>query len=58
MARTLSQAELEIFPSYEWPEIAARLTPAVREALETALSVQDGGALSREQCLLLANSEG
>jgi FO synthase len=58
VARTLSQAELEIFPSYEWPEIAARLTPAVREALETALSVQDGGALSREQCLLLANSEG
>ena len=58
MARTLSQAELEIFPSYEWPEIAARLTPAMREALETALSVQDGGALSREQCLLLANSEG
>jgi len=58
VARTLSLAELEIFPSYEWPEIAARLTPAVREALETALSVQDGGALSREQCLLLANSEG
>ena len=58
MPRTLSQTELETFPSYEWPEIAARLTSAVREALEIALSSQDGAALSREQCLLLANCDG
>ena len=58
MPRTLSQAELENFPTYEWPEIAGRLTPAVRDALETVLSAQDGAALSREQCLLLANSDG
>jgi len=56
--RTLSQSELESFLSLEWPEISAQLTPSVREALETALCTQDGGALSREQCLLLANCDG
>jgi FO synthase len=58
VARTLSQAELESFPSYEWTDLAARLTAGVRQALETALNTQDGGALSREQCLLLANCDG
>ena len=58
MPPTPSQSELESFPSLEWSGIAARLTPALREALETALSTQDGGALSREQCLLLANCDG
>ena len=58
MPRKLSQSELESFPSLEWPEISAQLTPSVREALETALCTQDGGALSREQCLLLANCDG
>jgi 7,8-didemethyl-8-hydroxy-5-deazariboflavin synthase CofH subunit len=56
--RTLSQGELENFPRYEWPEIAGRLTPGVRQALETTLSAQDGAALSREQCLHLANADG
>ena len=58
MPRTLSQAELETFPSYEWPEIAERLTPGVRNALEAVLTAQDGAALSREQCLLVANCDG
>jgi 7,8-didemethyl-8-hydroxy-5-deazariboflavin synthase CofH subunit len=58
LGRALSQLELEDFPSLEWPEIAPRLTPLVRGALETALTSQAGTSLSREQCLLLANSDG
>src|SRR5215471_19350523 len=52
------QAELESFSSCEWSDAATRTTPAVRAALELALIAQDGGALSREQALLLANAEG
>lgn len=38
--------------------MAARLTPAVRTALETVLTTLDGACLSRKQALLLANSDG
>ena len=58
MGRSLAQSELENFPSLEWTEIAPRLTPAVRSALETVLTTQDGSSLSRDECSLLANSEG
>jgi len=58
VARSLAQSELENFPSLEWSTIAPRMTSDARTALEAVLESQDGGALSREQCLLLANSEG
>lgn len=58
MGRALTRSELENFPSLEWTEIAPRLTGTVREALEWALGSQDGESLAREQCLLLARSEG
>jgi len=58
LGRSLAQSELENFPSVEWTEIAPRLTPAVRSALETVLSLQDGGSLSRDECNLLAGCEG
>jgi len=57
MPRTLTQSELESFPSLEWQDIAPRLAPNFRIALEQVLVSQDGGALSRAQCLLLANAE-
>jgi len=56
--RTLTQSELESFPSLEWSEIASRMTSATRAALHQVLETQDGGRLSRKQCLLLANAEG
>jgi 7,8-didemethyl-8-hydroxy-5-deazariboflavin synthase CofH subunit len=56
--RTLTQSELENFPSLEWSDIASRITPLTRAALDQVLESQDGGRLSREQCLLLANAEG
>jgi 7,8-didemethyl-8-hydroxy-5-deazariboflavin synthase CofH subunit len=58
VVRSLTQYELEDFPSLEWSEIAARLSPESRAALEQVMELQDGGVLTREQCLLLANAEG
>ena len=58
MARTLTRTELENFPSLDWVDVAPRLAPDVRAALETVLERQDGGALSEEQALQLARAEG
>src|SRR4051794_30433141 len=58
MSRALTHSELESFPHLEWPEIAPRLSTACRTALEQVLESLDGGVLSSEQCLLLANSDG
>jgi len=58
MARTLTRTELENFPALDWVDVAPRLAPEVRAALETVLERQDGGALSEEQALRLADSEG
>jgi 7,8-didemethyl-8-hydroxy-5-deazariboflavin synthase CofH subunit len=56
--RTLTQSELEGFPALEWSDIVSRITPLTRTALDQVLETQDGGHLSREQCLLLAHAEG
>jgi len=56
--RPLAQSELENFPSLEWSDLASRISPENRAALYQILESQDGGQLSREQCLLLANAEG
>ncbi len=58
MVRALTISELENFSALDWCEIAPRMTPGPRAALEQVLQTQDGGALSREQCLLLAHAEG
>ena len=58
MTRVLSDSELENFPALEWSEIAPNISPDVCAALDHVLTRQDGGALSREQCLLLARAEG
>ncbi len=58
MARALALSDLESFPTLEWADIEGRLSPAIRECLELALTRQDGSALSRGQMLALANCEG
>jgi len=58
VTRVLSDSELEDFPRLEWPAVAASASAKLRAALEQVMSSQDGGTLSREQCLLLANTEG
>lgn len=42
----------------EWDEVAVRVSPAVRGALEKVLQSEDAGALTREDCLRLAFAEG
>jgi FO synthase len=58
MTRTLAQAELESFPSLEWSDLAPRISPQSRAALEQVMETLEGGVLTREQCSLLANAEG
>ena len=41
-----------------WDDVQQRVSPAVRTALENILTNLDGGLLTREQCLLLANCAG
>ena len=58
MIRTLTDSELENFPSLEWFEIAPRMTSESRAALDEVLKSQDGAMLSSQQRQLLANAEG
>lgn len=58
MTRKLSTSELENFPQLEWAAIAPRVDYLQRTALERVLEVQNGSALSREECLSLANADG
>jgi 7,8-didemethyl-8-hydroxy-5-deazariboflavin synthase CofH subunit len=50
-------ARLEDFPQLEWSTIAPRLSAGVRDSLENVLEKLDGGTLSREACLALANAD-
>ena len=56
--RTCTQTELENFPQLDWSDVAPLTQADVRSALERVLETQDGSALSHDECLLLANSEG
>jgi 7,8-didemethyl-8-hydroxy-5-deazariboflavin synthase CofH subunit len=58
LGRALSQPELENFSSLEWTEIAPRVTPAVRGALEKVLAELASRSLTREECSRLANCDG
>src|ERR1041385_6139332 len=54
----LPQSELESFHQLEWTDIAPRMSSERRTALERVMESLDGEVLTREQCLLLANSDG
>lgn len=58
MPRAVTLRELEDFPALSWRNVECRLAPAVRAALEAVLATGDGGVLSYEQCLRLAETEG
>jgi 7,8-didemethyl-8-hydroxy-5-deazariboflavin synthase CofH subunit len=55
--RSIPQSELESFASLDWSDVAPRLSPASRTALEQVLEARDGTVLSREQALQLAHAE-
>src|SRR5713226_5293166 len=56
--RACTQTELENFPQLDWSDIASHMQANVRSAIERVLETQNGAALSRDECLLLANAEG
>jgi 7,8-didemethyl-8-hydroxy-5-deazariboflavin synthase CofH subunit len=56
--RTCTNAELEKFPQLDWLDIAPKMRPEVRAAVERILDSQNGSQLSREECALLAHAEG
>jgi FO synthase len=56
--RACTRSELEQFLQLDWADVAPRTQPEIRESIERVLETQDGSALSREQALLLANTEG
>jgi 7,8-didemethyl-8-hydroxy-5-deazariboflavin synthase CofH subunit len=58
VTRVLPDSELERFPAADWSLLAPGISARVRTALELVLESQDGGVLSSEQCLALANAEG
>ena len=56
--RICTRSELEQFHQLDWADVTPRMQPDVRNAIEQVLETQDGAALSRAQCLALANCEG
>jgi 7,8-didemethyl-8-hydroxy-5-deazariboflavin synthase CofH subunit len=56
--RTCTNSELETFPQLDWLDVAPRMQPAFRAAVERILESRDGSQLSREECSLLADAEG
>src|SRR5215469_2082141 len=55
---TSTREELESFPHLDWAAIAPKMQARVRSAVERVCESQSGEALSREECLLLGNSDG
>src|SRR5258708_3216009 len=56
--RVCTQSELETFPQLDWLDIAPLMQPGARCAVERVLETQNGSTLTRDECMLLANSEG
>src|SRR5215472_10054001 len=55
---TSMREELESFPELDWTLIAPKIDARVRSALERVCESQSGDALSRDECLRLAYSDG
>jgi 7,8-didemethyl-8-hydroxy-5-deazariboflavin synthase CofH subunit len=56
--RTCTNAELENFPQLDWLDVAAKIQPEMRAAIERVMDSQDGSTLTRNEGSLLANAEG
>ena len=41
-----------------WDDVSGRVSAPVRKSIEKVLASLDGGVLSREECLALANCDG
>lgn len=56
--RTCAPEELQQFSTLDWNDIAPRMSATVRATVEQVLEQQDGGRISREQWLAVANADG
>ena len=54
----LSWCNRQTLQGTAWSEVERRVSAPVRSAIEKVLASQDGGVLSREECLLLAHADG
>ncbi len=54
----LSWCNRQTLQNTTWNDVRRRVSPPVRAAIEKVMTSLDGGVLSRDQCLLLAASEG
>src|SRR5215469_5692864 len=55
---TCTREDLESFPQLDWNLIAPKMQGSLRSAVERVRESQSGEALTREDCLRLANSDG
>ncbi len=56
--QSVSWCNQQTLQNTAWDDVRGLVSPPVRDALEKVLSSLDGTVLSREECLLLANSYG
>jgi FO synthase len=54
----LSWCNRQTLQGTTWDDVQQRVSPLVRAAIDKVMTALDGGVLSREECLLLANCEG
>ena len=50
--------EFQGFTQLSWEQVAARVEPTIRAALEQVMETHDAGKLTYKQCLALAEAEG
>ncbi len=58
MERKLGDSELRSFAELSWAEVAPRIMPEVRSALERVLESRNGASLNHDEMLVLANAAG
>jgi 7,8-didemethyl-8-hydroxy-5-deazariboflavin synthase CofH subunit len=56
--QSLSWCNPQTLQNSSWEDVRHRLSPGVRSALEKVITSLDGQSLTRDECLLLANSPG
>ena len=54
----LSWCNRQTLQNTSWDDVSRRVSAPVRAAIEKVMASQDGGALSRDECLLLAECDG
>ena len=54
----LSWCNLQTLQDTTWSDVRRRMSTPVRAAIENVLTALDGSVLTRDECLLLANTEG